>query len=150
MNVPEKTAVVRCEMVNRLEGLALVNDRVEQFRTERGLPPEVGYALTLAMEELVTNIIKYGYDDGDEHVIRIEIEDAADTAELRIEDDGHEFDPIQGPPPAFDRPLEDRPVGGLGLHLVKEMAHSMEYKRDNRRNKVKVIFQKKPSPQTEE
>jgi len=139
--------MLRLTIANRLDALADVNAAIETCSAQNEWVMEVEYALTLAIEELVTNIIKYGYDDESEHWILIQIDDLGTEILLLIEDDGHEFDPIKGPPPAFDLALKDRPIGGLGLHLIKELSKSMEYTRENGSNKVKVLFYKIPPPQ---
>jgi serine/threonine-protein kinase RsbW len=92
------------------------------------------------LDEVVANIINHGYDDTAEHQIRVTL--AFDGSELgiRVEDDGRAFDPLQAPPPDLDLPLEERPVGGLGIHIVRSVMDAVEYQRDGDRN---VLIMKK-------
>jgi anti-sigma regulatory factor (Ser/Thr protein kinase) len=60
---------------------------------------------------------------------------------IEVEDDGRPFNPLQIPPPDMDRPLEQRSVGGLGLHLVRELTSSIEYTR--REEKNHLVMRKK-------
>ena len=57
-----------------------------------------------------------------------------DELTIRVEDDGRAFDPLQAPPPDLDLPLEERPVGGLGIHIVRSVMDAVEYQRRGGRN----------------
>ena len=66
---------------------------------------------------------------------------AAVTSGLALADDGKPFDPTaDAPPPVLDGPVEDRPIGGLGLHILKKMGLQLAYRREAGRNVVRVDF----------
>jgi sigma-B regulation protein RsbU (phosphoserine phosphatase) len=132
--------VLEVVVENRAEALAVVLDDVEAFMDAAGAISRLKYAVMLAIEELVTNTIKYGYDDADAHQIRLRL-DLRSPVTLRIEDDGHPFDPnTQAPEVSSDAALEDRPIGGLGLHMVRAQTTSFEYRRIGEINRVDLQF----------
>lgn len=123
---------------NRLSELPRVAAAVGQFLQAKGLAAEVIDVVHLALDELLTNTIRWGYADHDEHQVQVQV--AVDAAQVRlvIEDDGHPFDPTSAPPPDLVSPLEDRREGGLGIHLIRAMAEEITYQRLESRNRVQV------------
>jgi len=113
-------------------------DAVDGFLRDQGAGPEILYLSRLVIEELVSNTIKYGYDDQAVHEIRIDARVEGGTMILEISDDGHPFNPLEAPEPAFHLPVHERPVGGLGLHLVRSMSDSVDYRRSGANNFVTV------------
>jgi len=102
------------------------------------LPMEIVYKVNLILEEVLTNIIKYAYKDTLEHDIRIEIILNEHELLIEFEDDGEEFDPLDAPVPEDRESISDSPVGGLGIHLVKQMVDGIEYQRSKGRNVLKA------------
>ena len=90
------------------------------------------------MEEIVTNIVKYAHGDDRPHEIAVSISLVAGQAVLCIEDDGRPFNPLAAPPPDTEGPIQQRPVGGLGIHLVREMSESIGYRRIEGKNRLEV------------
>lgn len=127
---------------NNFNELEEISRTVRSFGEEIGLNPDTIFALDLALEEILTNIIKYGYDDLARHEleIRLWVESASVVVEVR--DDGHEFNPVVAPEPDTRKPAAERPIGGLGLHLIRKMVGSIEYKRLQGMNIVRLIFQR--------
>jgi anti-sigma regulatory factor (Ser/Thr protein kinase) len=97
------------------------------------------YLAQLAVEELGTNIIKYGYDDLGEHTIRLNANCEERIFRICLEDDGHPFDPCQTPEPDPNLDLDQRAPGGWGLSLVRRLLAGMEYERRGDRNFLCVI-----------
>jgi anti-anti-sigma factor len=119
---------------NRLSELERVGHAVEEFGQRLGLPANVTFELSLAVDEVVTNIISYAYDDGREHKVVIRLEEQSGDIIVEIEDDGRPFNPLTVPEPRVDLPLEERPIGGLGMHLVRKVTDAVEYHRRGNRN----------------
>ena len=113
-------------------------DAVDRFLAEHEAGPDILYLARLVIEELVSNTIKYGYDDQGTHEIRIEARMEEGTMILEITDDGHPFNLLEAPEPALHLPIDERPIGGLGLHLVRSMSDSVEYRRSGSNNIVTV------------
>jgi serine/threonine-protein kinase RsbW len=111
----------------RAENLGSFRDFVEAASDECGLHPDDLFALRLAMDEACSNIIEHGYAGLETGSITLELEIDAGLAVLRITDFGHPFEPKAGPPPDLDAPLEERPIGGLGLFLIYSTMDSVDY-----------------------
>ena len=92
--------------------------------------------VSLVMEELITNSIKYGYGDTNEHIITIELEIANAAITIAVEDDGRPFNPLQAPQPDISSSLEDRETGGLGIHLIRELSDEIFYRRNGAVNRL--------------
>lgn len=98
------------------------------------------HRLTLVLEELLTNVIAYGYDDEAEHKIdvQIKLEDGVLTAVF--EDDGRPFNPYEAQKPVMSGPLETRTLGGLGIHLILTIMDSVDYARVGGRNRTTMTM----------
>jgi anti-sigma regulatory factor (Ser/Thr protein kinase) len=102
---------------------------VEAALRKAELPDDVVLELLLAAEEVLTNVAAYAHDDGAEHWVRVTLGRTGDEVTLRFEDDGRPFDPLAAPPPDLASPVEERPAGGLGIHLVRSLVDGAEYAR---------------------
>jgi serine/threonine-protein kinase RsbW len=121
---------------NKGDAIAPANEAAETWLATQEISPEAIYFAGLTIEELVTNCIKYGYDDSGEHIIYIELSVANRTLTITVVDDGHAFDPLAVTPPDMSEALEDRPIGGLGIHMLRELADNMSYERRDNTNRV--------------
>ena len=113
-------------------------DAVERFLAGQGASPDLLYFARLVIEELVSNTIKYGYDDSGVHEICIDAGIKGGALVLEVSDDGHPFNPLDAPEPAAHLPAHERPIGGLGLHFIRSMSDSFHYERRHERNVVTV------------
>jgi serine/threonine-protein kinase RsbW len=113
-------------------------DRIDAFGLEAGLPPDVTFRLALALDEIVSNVIRHGFDDEAEHQILVMLAVADGHVTATVVDDGGAFDPREAPLPDLDAPLEERQSGGLGMHLVRETMDEIDYRRENGRNVLTV------------
>ena len=121
---------------NAFAEIPAANEAVSRWLTDRNAPPAADYLANLAIEELVTNCIKYGYDDSAEHIIEIELKLSAGELILTVTDDGHPFNPLELPERDTNLPLEDLPIGGLGIHLLRKMSERMDYARVDGKNRL--------------
>jgi anti-sigma regulatory factor (Ser/Thr protein kinase) len=114
-------------------------EQAEAWLAEQQVSLEAMYLASLAIEELVTNCVKYGYADAKDHVVDIAL--CVEDGVLRIEviDDGRPFNPLEAPAPDLSRPIEDRPIGGLGLHLLRELADDVSYERRDGTNRLRMV-----------
>jgi len=112
---------------------------VADFVQRAQLPATVGGAIDLALEECVTNIFSYAWKDEREHWATIRFAASDSEARIEIEDDGREFNPLAAPPVDVTQSLEARPVGGLGVHMVRQLMDAVEYRRENGRNILTLI-----------
>lgn len=123
---------------NDFSELSTIADATTEFLESNGLAAEIIFAANLAIEELVTNIIKYGYDDDAEHQIAIHLAKHPGQLVIRICDDGHRFNPFDQPPPDTTRPAAEREIGGLGIHFVRHMLDSCAHEWCHGQNIVTV------------
>ncbi|MEW6039369.1 MAG: ATP-binding protein [Pseudomonadota bacterium] len=121
-----------------IEPLIELMEQLESFCTASGVPEPVTVQLNLALEELATNTIKYGYGAGEQGEIGVCLTLNGGRALLTVTDDGNEFDPTAAPAPDVHRKLEERAIGGLGILLVMRMMESVDYRRLDGRNIVTV------------
>ena len=119
---------------NRLSELERVAQLVEEFGKRCGLPAQTIFEATLALDEILTNIISYAYDDGAEHDIVVRLSVLAGELSVEVEDDGRPFNPLEVATPLLDVPIDQRPIGGLGMHLVRQVMHGLEYRRAHGKN----------------
>lgn len=132
--------MIELSMANRAADLQRVLDDVEARLEAQPVSAKRMYAVRLALDELVSNVISYGYDDQAEHQIGLKIETGEPFA-VTITDDAKAFNPLEdAPAPVLEGPVEDRPIGGLGLHILKQMGMKMDYRRDQNRNVLRVVF----------
>jgi serine/threonine-protein kinase RsbW len=96
--------------------------------------------LDLILEELFVNVARYAYVAGRGEVeIGYSVKEQGCLA-VQISDSGREFNPLAADPPDFSRGIADRPLGGMGIHLVKRIADSVAYERRGGRNTVSFVF----------
>lgn len=124
------------QVTNKQKCFKCFQPKVEALGRKHDLPPKVVFHVTLVLDELITNIIDYGYADFDEHPIDVTISIQDKTLTIRIEDDAQPFNILEAPVPELDLPLDERnrQVGGLGVHLVKSMVHLINYERKDGKN----------------
>lgn len=94
--------------------------------------------VNLGLEEVISNVIKYGYDDRGEHVIEISVTSNASEMLIEITDDGHAFDPLAQAAPNIRKPAEQREPGGLGIEFLRRLFDQLEYRREDGRNKLSL------------
>ena len=112
--------------------------QAETWLAEQQVSFEAMYLVSLAIEELVTNCIKYGYQDANGHTIDFLLSVDEGVLSLEVVDDGNPFNPLDAPRPDLSLPPEKRPIGGLGLHLLRELADEMRYERRDGTNRLSL------------
>lgn len=132
------TPTLSITLTNHLSELDRLHQVLWQFGKEQELPKNVINAMNLALEEIVTNVIEHGYDDNGEHaiIIRCSVKDGQIMSE--VEDDGKPFNLIDCPDPDISQSLEDRPLGGLGIYLVRNVMDGLDYTYQGGKNRIKV------------
>jgi anti-sigma regulatory factor (Ser/Thr protein kinase) len=127
-------------ITNELHSLGDLMSALTNFLEDQGVDAQAVYRINLAMEEMITNIIKYGYDDYDTHNIEVSVHVMENEVVAAIEDYGREFNPLEQKAELKEGSLEERPVGGLGLHLIKEMLDAVTYRREGRKNVLEICM----------
>jgi serine/threonine-protein kinase RsbW len=128
------------ELPARLADLEYIRKFIETCAEELVLPPTTTYDVNLAVTELVTNTLLYGYTEQSGWV-RLELEAMPGSLAVRIQDHAREFDPTQVGPPDLSLPLEKRSLGGMGIHLIRQITQQMQYRRlPTGGNEIVLIF----------
>jgi anti-sigma regulatory factor (Ser/Thr protein kinase) len=119
--------------------LVRLADLVDRFGAEQALSPDDLTNVHLVLDELVSNVIRHGHiaNNG-----TVDVSLAVDSGTLTIDivDDGIAFDPLACPSPNLDLPIEERPIGGLGIHIVKALSETIAYRRDGGRNHLSLTM----------
>lgn len=121
----------------------ILYQEVTRFCRELGLPERLTKRLNVAVEELFTNIVKYGYEKSDTRrriAITLDAGRHEKRVSLRIEDDGRPFDPTRAEAPASRCPIDEEKIGGLGIHLCRKLVDEMTYRREGGRNIVTLAL----------
>ena len=102
------------------------------------MAPEIAFAVNVSIDELLTNTISYGYDDSDGHRIEMTVWMEGSVLAVELSDDARPYDPTAAPHPDTDAPIGKRPIGGLGVHFVRELMDGFRYRRSEGRNIVTI------------
>lgn len=120
--------------------LERLHDAVAELGEAGNWSPDLVYQVDLVLEELIVNTVNYGYDDDASHEIEVTLISDEDVFTVEIIDDGHAFNPLNdAPEPDLDLGIEDRPIGGLGIHLMRVMMDDVHYRREQNKNHLTLI-----------
>jgi anti-anti-sigma factor len=126
------------------DALAPVLRAIEGILRARNVPPETIHDCVLVLEELLSNVLMHAYGGQPGQVAQVAIRLVPEEIQIRIEDTGPAFNPLEAPTPNLEAPLADRPVGKLGLVLVKRLVDRWEYLRDGSTN-VLTLYRRRPA-----
>ena len=123
-------------LVAEASSLAEMADAVEGYAVSAGVPPERAMRLVLVLDEILTNVMSYGALSADDRIL-VTVECRGDALVATVEDPGPAFDPLgEAPSPVLTGSVDERPVGGLGLHIVRGMTRKLAYERRDGRNRL--------------
>ncbi len=124
------------KILNKKDDLRNLLTQVDGFLAHNCKNPAIVNKLVMCMDELITNIISYGYSDKADHEIEIsaQVDTVKHEVTITMKDDGMEFDPTNPNKPNLRQPVQQRQVGGLGLHIVSSILDKMVYQRENDKN----------------
>lgn len=128
----ESTTEFEAEMA----ALGTADQAVEAFSQRMSWAEEALFQVRLVVEEVLMNVISHGSDGVHRPRIRLRLAQDGDLLSMEIADTGIAYDPLQAPPPDLEADIEDRPIGGLGVHLMREMMDSLAYHREGDWNRL--------------
>ncbi len=103
----------------------------------------------LIAEEVVCNAIDHGFSEHRTHEIVVSVAQLPEQVAIEFRDDGMAYNPLDRSPPDLDADIGDRPIGGLGVHLVRALADEISYVRDASHNVLRVVLHKSQQEQLE-
>jgi anti-sigma regulatory factor (Ser/Thr protein kinase) len=125
-------------IANRWEEMPDIVAMVERFGAEHACPGHVINDVNVVLDEVLSNIISYGYEDGEQSDILVRLDYRPGEVLVEVEDAGKPFDPLKAPPPDLGVPLEARQVGGLGIHFMKSLMDDVAYARVDGKNRLRL------------
>jgi sigma-B regulation protein RsbU (phosphoserine phosphatase) len=139
-HIVEEKPSFRLVIPNKLEEISPVIDQFERFSEEQSIPQRVAQQVMLCLEELLENTISYGFEDGKIHRLEANFELIPDRKlTITLLDDGIPFNPFQMKSADTSTGIDDRGIGGLGIHLVRKTMDEIFYKRLVEKNEVILI-----------
>ena len=114
--------------------------KINDLAQNNNFSDKIIFCLNICIEEMLTNIVKYAYDDKNEHEIEVILEIAGKIITLTIVDDGHEFNPLKAKMPDVSSDIKHRQIGGIGIFLTLKMADKVSYNRRNSKNFIKILL----------
>ena len=124
---------------NKLEHIKRVADQFNSFARAQNLPDKLRQGIQIVLDDLLNNVVSYAYPEPGQHEIRITAEVATRKLTVTVQDDGIPFNPFETTAPDTNLPLEERQVGGLGIHLVRKFVDESYYQRSARFNLVTLV-----------
>ena len=119
---------------NDLSELERLSQAVSAWCQVNTVSGEAEYQVNLALDEIVSNVIRHGWRDAGAHQLQVSLSCAGSALTVEVEDDAPAFNPLEAPAPDINKPLEERPIGGLGIHLVRQIMDGLEYRRQDGKN----------------
>ena len=130
MGLPE----YKFELKNCLSELKVLNRHLNNWGGDIGLQDISIARINICLDELLTNIISYGFDDDLDHVIRFMLKYDNNCVIVNIEDDGKPFNPLEKIDPDFPDNVESAKIGGLGIHITRKLMDCVSYERIQGKN----------------
>jgi serine/threonine-protein kinase RsbW len=129
---------ITLELKADMAGLQTADRALDEFAAPRAWPETALFQVRLVLEEIMMNVISYGSDGAVIPNVRLHLAQQGAALSMEIADDGVAFDPLQAPAPDLDADIDDRPIGGLGVFLVRELMDSVAYRREAGWNRLSV------------
>jgi serine/threonine-protein kinase RsbW len=132
-------------------GIKAALDALERLWAEQGVSRAVTWPVEVSLDEVLANVVHHGLEGRGESA-RVELELSLQPGdpprcEVRVADDGPAFDPLQAAPPDTSLGIDERPIGGLGIELVKRLMDEIEYERRDGRNHLRLVRRLVPMEQ---
>ncbi len=130
---------VSITLKNKINEIVLLDSFLEKLSEKWEAVAKHSFNINLALEEAVTNVINYAFEDDNEHLIKLDFSLKNRELKITITDDGIEFNPLLKEDPNTELSLEERKIGGLGIFFVKKIMDNIDYERINNKNILTLI-----------
>jgi anti-sigma regulatory factor (Ser/Thr protein kinase) len=118
------------------DGVTRVRELLDGLARMHRLHPDVVADMQVALDEVLSNILRHGFVDGAPHRIEVALSVDAQTLTADVADDCAPFDPLAAPPPDRGTSLKDRQIAGLGVHFIRSLMNEVSYARVGARNQL--------------
>jgi PAS domain S-box-containing protein len=130
---------LQLKIKNQLEQLGVIEDEFFEFALQNDIPAGDRQKVSIVLDELLNNVVNYAFQDEEEHEIEVEIEYSGERLVITITDEGIPFNPFQREKPDISADVDDREIGGLGIHLVRSVMDEYDYQRHINKNVVRLV-----------
>jgi sigma-B regulation protein RsbU (phosphoserine phosphatase) len=135
----EQVKQLEIKIKNRLEDLGLVEEQFYDFAEQYGVPDSDRQKVSIVLDEMLNNIVSYAYQDEELHDIEVVTELSGNRLVITITDEGVPFNPFGLGEPDVSAPVDERKIGGLGIHLVRSVMDEYLYQRHINKNVVTLV-----------
>jgi anti-sigma regulatory factor (Ser/Thr protein kinase) len=123
-------------LLNRPSEIQQLHDKLDTLALEAGIAPEPLHKIQLAVEEYLTNVFNYAFDQQQDHQVKVSLRLENSDLSIEFEDQGRPFNLLEHPAPDLTLPLDQRPIGGLGIYMIKQSMDRVDYRRIGGKNVV--------------
>jgi serine/threonine-protein kinase RsbW len=124
------------ELKNDLSELKALHQHLKNWGEDISLPEISISRINICLDELFTNIVSYGFKDDLEHIIKFTLNLDNQLVIINIEDNGKPFNPLEKMDPDFPENVENAKIGGLGIHIIRNLMDNVSYEREQGNNKL--------------
>ena len=126
------------ELKNKISELKALNQHLNNWAKGTNLTANAILRINICLDELFTNIVYYGFEDDLEHTIKFTLKAESNLLTINIEDDGIPFNPLEKVDPEFPDNVDSAKIGGLGIHIIKQLMDNVRYER-KQGNKLTMV-----------
>ena len=130
------TQEYKFELKNELSELKSLNHHLNNWGGAIGLKDNSIARINICLDELFTNIVLYGFDDDEEHIVQFTLTEDSNFVTINIEDDAKPFNPLEKVDPDFPENVEEAKIGGLGILIIRKIMDNVIYERSQDKNKL--------------
>ena len=121
-------------ITNQRDQIDTVRKFFDDYSKDNKLTEKTVHDIQMALDELLTNIVNYGYEDTDEHQIDVHFGVNDDAVKVEIVDDSKPYNILEKDNPDISLSVEDKPIGGLGIFLIKKLMSNVDYYTEEGKN----------------
>ncbi len=136
--------IMQAQWLNKNQDVRSAARDADRDLAKHNVADKARYAVQLVIEELMSNSIKYAFDDDQEHVLKLTLALGSEAVRITLVDHGRPFDPSCDPKTGTCRPVPSPGPGGMGIMIIRHMASSFCYRRENEQNIIEVEILNQP------
>lgn len=131
---------IKIEIENDLSELEVAIERFKAFADDHGMSQKLSQKVKTVLDEVLNNVVSYAFQDGARHLIEVTLRLTDRSLTVAVRDDGVPFNPLGQDTPQTDQAVDERQIGGLGIHLVRNLTDEVSYQRHSDANVLTMMF----------